>query len=419
LFGAIVTQSEVYFRLVYLAIAILLISFLITLFSTQGIIINRKARVRRKQVGEIFAEQFEIVNTRRYPRIWLAVNDECPMYGKTGSKVLSWIGGKQTRTYISHSRLHQRGSFSLGPTVITSGDPLGLFLSRAEYLTNDTLLVLPHVVNIHSFPTPAGFLTGGRVLGRRAFEVTPQAGGVRDYAPGDPQNRIHWLSTVKKNRLMVKEFEQDPRADVWIMLDAEKYVHAREEGTREIFKQDPFWRLRQDFDRIVIPPDSFEYGVSIAGSVSNYYISRGKAVGLVSAAQSTIYLSAERGERQQYRILENLAFLRCDGKLPLLALVEAQTPNFPQGSTVVIITTTNSERLNLTLNFILQRRLKPVVILIDISTFNRDNKSDFSVHTIEGLGVPAVLVENYAELDDVFENGFGIRSHNISKSRDY
>ena len=47
------------------------------------------------------------------------------------------------------------------------------------------------------------------------------------------------------------------------------------------------------------------------------------------------------------------------------------------------------------------------------------NKSDFSVHTIEGLGVPAVLVENYAELDDVFENGFGIRSHNISKSRDY
>ena len=37
------------------------------------------------------AEQFEIVNTRRYPRIWLAVNDECPMYGKTGSKVLSWM----------------------------------------------------------------------------------------------------------------------------------------------------------------------------------------------------------------------------------------------------------------------------------------------------------------------------------------
>jgi uncharacterized protein (DUF58 family) len=64
--------------------------------------------------------------------------------------------------------------------------------------------------NIHSFPLPSGLLSGGEALRRRTHQITPNAAGVRDYAPGDPLNRIHWISTARRRRLMVKEFELDP-----------------------------------------------------------------------------------------------------------------------------------------------------------------------------------------------------------------
>jgi uncharacterized protein (DUF58 family) len=42
---------------------------------------------------------------------------------------------------------------------------------------------------------------------------------VRDYEPGDSFSRIHWRSTARRDRLVVKEFELDPLADIWIVPD--------------------------------------------------------------------------------------------------------------------------------------------------------------------------------------------------------
>jgi hypothetical protein len=56
----------------------------------------------------------------------------------------------------------------------------------------------------------SGLLSGGEALRRRTHYVTTNASGVRDYAPGDSFSRIHWRSTARRNRLIVKEFELDP-----------------------------------------------------------------------------------------------------------------------------------------------------------------------------------------------------------------
>jgi uncharacterized protein (DUF58 family) len=68
-------------------------------------------------------------------------------------------------------------------------------------------------------------VTGGDALRRRTHYITTNASGVRDYAPGDPFNRIHWKSTARKDRLIVKEFELDPLADVWLILDLWSGAH--------------------------------------------------------------------------------------------------------------------------------------------------------------------------------------------------
>ena len=76
------------------------------------------------------------------------------------------------------------------------------------------------------------------------MEVTPQAAGVRDYAPGDALRRIHWPTSARRDRLMTKEFDQDPQADVWIFLDAYAPVHYRvpeEDDVASAQRVDQLW----------------------------------------------------------------------------------------------------------------------------------------------------------------------------------
>src|SRR5690606_31015882 len=65
----------------------------------------------------------------------------------------------------------------------------------------------------------AGLLSGGEAQRQRSHNVTTNAAGVRDYAYGDSFNRIHWRSTARKDKLVVKEFEIDPLVDIWIFPD--------------------------------------------------------------------------------------------------------------------------------------------------------------------------------------------------------
>ena len=56
---------------------------------------------------------------------------------------------------------------------------------------------------------------------------TPQAAGVREYSPGDPLSRVHWPTTVRRDKLMVKEFDEDSQSSVWLLLDAQKGKYFR------------------------------------------------------------------------------------------------------------------------------------------------------------------------------------------------
>src|SRR5438552_3227765 len=74
------------------------------------------------------------------------------------------------------------------------------------------------------FVLPSAELPGGQDVKSRAFHVTPNVSTIRDYQPGDSFNRIHWRSTARTGQLMVKEFELDPTAEVYLVLDMQERV---------------------------------------------------------------------------------------------------------------------------------------------------------------------------------------------------
>ena len=151
-----------------------------------------------------------------------------------GSHVFSLVGGRESRTYLARTRLIERGIFPLGPTQLHSGDIFGLFPASRSYPSENSLLVYPMLFGVRYFPGPAGLLPGGEALRRRTPQITSNASGVREYAPGDPLNRIHWLSTARRNRLIVKEFELDlwQRSGLSSMLSEQRTLRSRFRRTR-------------------------------------------------------------------------------------------------------------------------------------------------------------------------------------------
>jgi uncharacterized protein (DUF58 family) len=347
--------------------------------------VNRKARILRASMGDVFEEHFEVQNASWVSCPWLEIINQSNLPMAGGSRLLTGIHPHQRRFYNARTLLYRRGAFLLGPTSITSGDPFGLFAIRKQFNAKDTLVVLPMAVPINDFPPPPGLFPGGKTIRQRTTDVTPHAAGVREYIPGDPMKRIHWPSTAHRGRFMVKEFEQDPQADIWLFLDAQQEVQVSLSEQIVALSQDGWWLRRP---KVALPRESFEYAVSAAASLANYFLMEKRAVGLACATRKSVVVSAERGDRQVNKIMETLAFLKPDGIMPLLSLVTMQAKLLPIGTGVILITPSTQPELLLAVDDLQRRNLRPVVILIKPESFGGKTASESIITGLLRRNVP-------------------------------
>ena len=406
-----VTGSPIYSRLSYVWALLLVGGWIWSLLALRGVQVIREATTHRAQVGQILEERFAIQNQNSLPRLWLEVHDQATLPGSRGSRVLGILKGHQRRSYLINTPLVQRGVFSLGPTVLASEDPFGLFTVKHTLPPDGSLLVYPMMVDVRTFPNPAGLLSGGEALRRRTHQVTPNAASVREYAPGDSLNRIHWVSTARRNRLMVKEFELDPLAEVWIFVDGARAVqaalpHSPSDMARSASLHPP--------EEAILPPSTEEYMASIAVSLARYFLHRKRAVGMVCHGRSSLpkVLAPERGPRQLGKILEAMALLRAEGDLPISGLVMAQAQHLPRGSTVILITPSTEREVAVTIDHLLRFGHRPVVVLLDAASFDGPLGTATLAMAIAGLDVPVCRVACGADLgtalsieSSVVENG--------------
>jgi uncharacterized protein (DUF58 family) len=399
LFGLAVSGQSIYSRLSYLWFFLIVGNYFLSRIALRGLQIDRKARSLKAQVGEIYEETFELRNLTRMPRIWTEVQDESGLHGSRGSRVLTLIGGRKTRSYVSRTRLTHRGAYPLGPTVLHSGDPFGFFPVSQSFPFRQTLTVYPRVVDIFAFPSPAGLLPGGEAIRKRSQQITPNAATVRDYVNGDPMSRIHWASTARRDKLIVKEFELDPLAEVWLFLDAEKTVqsvlpHDLDNDVGSVL-------LAKKIDN-KLAPTTEEYSASLAASVAQFYLLQGRAVGFMAAGHSLDVLAVDRGSRQFGKIMETLALLRANGEISYEGFVSSHARHITRGSTVVLITPSTSQELALLADQLIRLGLRPIVLLLNALTFGGPTGSDELATAIDALGVPHMLVSEGEDLAATF-----------------
>jgi uncharacterized protein (DUF58 family) len=401
--GTLVSNRVVYLRLLIFSLLVLIFARVWSGFALRNIRFSRQTRTPRAQLGDIFDEYFEINNDSRLWRLWLEIRDEStlPHYpivpSASRSRLLTGIGGWQARAYRGRTLLMQRGGHLLGPTRLVSGDPFGLFLNQKVIPADGWLVVFPYTFDISGFPAPPGLLSGGRAIREKSQDVTPHAAGVREYAPGDPLKRIHWPTTARRDKLMVKEFEQDPQTEVWLFLDAQAEVQAELPGGQVQLPASTDWVLGQR-PKFQLPPSTMEYGVSIAASLARYYLQGRQAVGFVTAGRTFTALPADRSERQEVKILETLAYLQPGNSLSISALVAAQARLMPRGSSAVLITATTRPDLILAVRELQRRNLHPLVVMLMAETFGGPSGGATLVESLLRLKVPVWQVNNNVDL---------------------
>jgi uncharacterized protein (DUF58 family) len=191
---------------------------------------------------------------------------------------------------------------------------------------------------------------------------------------------------------------------VWIFLDAYGPVHFRSEEPPDapLQRVDQLWLWHRQMV-VKLPPDTFEYAVSAAGSLASYYIKQGREVGFVCASDVFTALSPERGERQLNKILETLTFLNSNGSLPLIAMVEAQAPSLPRASTVVLITSSTHPSVDLAVDYLIMRNLRPVVVFVDGQSFGADPDGGEILFRLKQRGIPVVVVRKNSDLQESLE----------------
>jgi uncharacterized protein (DUF58 family) len=388
--------AKIYSRFLYLSILLGLGSLIWTRWVVSGLRLQRNSRVQRANVGDIFEEYFEVVNGSRILAAWIEILNQSAIPFASGSRLLTLVTGHQKRTYLARTWLTRRGAFSLGPTRLSAGDPFGLFRSSKEIPAIQKLVVLPMLFEIGSFLFPPGLLPGGQVIRRKSSDITPHAAGVREYIHGDARKRIHWPTSVRRNQLMVKEFEQDPQAEVWLYLDSQKDVHfEKEHQYDEVPVESMLFGRRPKFH---LPPSTLEYSISITASLAHYFIAQRRSVGYVSAGQAFTVHHAERSERQEAKILETLAFVEANGELSIAALVAAQASQLPQGSSAILVTPTTRPDLLLAVDDLQRRYLRPVVVLLDAETFGGQSGTDKLIRSLRERRVPVCLIACNADL---------------------
>jgi uncharacterized protein (DUF58 family) len=391
---AVQTGRRLIFSMVYLLGATLLFSFLWSWANLRAVSISRLTQSLRAQVGRPIEERIVVRNQGWLPKLWLEIRDGSELPGHHASRVINGLPPRRSRGWSIKTNARRRGRYRLGPMQLVSGDPFGLFTLKRDLPQTSSITIYPATYDLPRFHPPVGRLLGGESIRRRTHNVTPNFAGVRDYVPGDTFSRIHWRSTARTGRLIVKEFEEDPTADIWIVLDM--YHAAHFEAEDELPEDDSLpsllWLRKRDEG---LPPSTTDYAVTVAASLFKHFLELNRAVGMVAHAEHREIMQPDRGLRPLTRALEHLAVLEAYGNHTLADVITLEEKFFERGNTVIVVTPSANVKWVNAAQELQRRGVQVIAILINGSSFSpRLPRLDDVRASLAINGVPTYVVNN-------------------------
>ncbi len=311
---ALSSGVDILFYVSYLVLFLVGATYYWTRSSVSAVRVKRDVSQGYVHLGDEIELTYELRNGSRLGKIWLEVYEESNWPEHLPGRVLSIAGHAIKRWKLNVPAL-RRGRFHLGPVVVRSGDPFGMFSAEQRVRHDALVLVYPRVLPLPYWTLPGSLLEGNVLTGRRSLQATSMVMGIRDYRPGDAFNHIHWRTSARHRSLQVKEFELDRTADLWIFLDLERRWHSGD-GERS----------------------TEERAVTIAASVVAKALREHRSVGLVASGRMAGMFHPDRGTKQFGKLMQYLAEVSAGPSHSVAETLVETLPRLRRGASALVIT---------------------------------------------------------------------------------
>jgi uncharacterized repeat protein (TIGR01451 family) len=206
----------------------------------------------------------------------------------------------------------RRGAYTLDRLQAASAFPSALVKWGRRSGDVHRLLVFPRLRHLEAFEVPASrnHQPGGIAVASQVGDST-EFFGTRDYRDGDRLRDVHWASTARTGRLVVKEFQEEYFVRLALVLDVE-VRDAKQE-------------------------DRFEEGLSIAAGIADVLARKDFIIDLFAAGREVHHFRAGRALAHVENILELMACLEPGDRLDVNALEAELLPEASRLSAVILV----------------------------------------------------------------------------------
>lgn len=236
--------------------------------------------------------------------------------------LIEYLGARSFLKVKYNCLCSQRGRYKIGPLVVYFFDPFSLFFFKKKYDIYSDLYVYPKAFNIQKFPPLAkGASPWFGIDTTRASGDEDEFFGTREYKDGDPIKKIHWISTARKNRLIVKEFQRQSfyRATIIFNLEKEKNFGAGKDNLAEFI-------------------------IKIVASAAKYLIEKSVSLEIIAHTGEIVHMPFNKGPEYLEDILRFLAIAQAESRVSLGEIFQEFSRYILNDSTLIVVMTDEDYR---------------------------------------------------------------------------
>lgn len=244
-------------------------------------------------------------------RMLITLNGLFPFSSRPALLLPKMRGHEEFQARVSCDR---RGVFAVADALASTAYPLGILpLRRVWPVQGGTIQIAPRVWPLRQFSPQRGRAS----LGDENARATSRPGqdvfrDMRDYRAGDNPRHIHWRSSARHDRLIVRQYDSIATAETVLVLNSNPELHVGT-GNR----------------------NSFEMAIEIAASVANALLRDGLRCGLAAGLRADgghdCWLEPATGEAQWRRILQALTLLQTGRAVPYAVMLQSLQSRYRQG----------------------------------------------------------------------------------------
>lgn len=213
----------------YAAVGMLLVNRFLAHAWSRNTTATRTAGKLEVEVGAVVPIEIEVRNTGRLPIVWILAEDLLPrkalMYRTPALEIegerlqVFMLAPGESRFVRYRLKCNRRGYYQIGPTVLETGDLMGLHRRYRVGAMPQYLMVMPQTVALSGFDVASRRPIGEVRIRERILEDPSRLQGIRQWQPGDAMRQVHWAATARTGTLHSKIYEQTSVAGATIVVD--------------------------------------------------------------------------------------------------------------------------------------------------------------------------------------------------------